>query len=132
MVLHKLHKCKDCPSSFNSEYGLIFHTNNLHNNKCDLCERIFKSKHLMMNHIYNVHKSLPKVKAEKKENYLKNQIENPNTEEKIKFECEVCDKQFSSKYSFLAHEKIVHDEKKSRSRMKCHQCQLEFVCSSGD
>ena len=134
MELKKSHRCKVCPASFNSEYGLAYHDRNFHNIKCDLCDMIFKSKSTLGSHITLIHKS-KEVKcvscdavfgsSSKCQYHFPKGLSIPisSNETTIQNRCNICDKQLSCPSSLLSHMKKVHG---NDGKSKCYICDQVF------
>ena len=141
-TIRKPNKCKFCAASFNSIYGLFYHTNSAHNNKSDICEKSFKSKDLLSSHISRLHKCNSGLKKYGCESCGKNfptdfalqghecmsntlssngGIETGSINED--FKCNICNKTFCSKASLSNHNEHVHEGK----RYYCDQCENDFI-----
>ena len=129
----KRHKCKDCEFGTVSQSKLEDHINQVHLKikpyKCNTCDKSFSRSSHLKGHIARVHAE--KVKCDQCQKELKNELSlighikhtHPNTNNL--FQCDACDKTYTTMQSLTFHKKSVHEKK---FYVKCDFCDLE-ICN---
>jgi len=121
-------KCKQCEKEFRQESHLKTHVESTHEkscNPCDICGKIYPSQTYLKMHINNVHenkgtkpKQLPSVKNEymcqlcgksrSSNGILHHFVNCENYTEGVKYQCDSCEKTYSSRYLLKDHVHVTH------------------------
>ena len=151
------HKCDHCSNQYKDKSVLVRHQKATHQGlrfKCDECPKCFSRQENLYKHTASFHKK--NVREKKKEYQQFRTIFSTSSvlslnKEILRYECELCEKSFSTKQKLTRHDAFIHKgikhkclqcdfqcaRKKSLSvhietvhEMKCQQCRKTFSTSS--
>ena len=133
------HQCPICLKKFPMMSHLVRHISKSHEKhdslQCQFCEQVFVHQLCVDFHIKKTHalqmlvpppvpsEDQPKKSEEKKKKPKVKQ--EPSTEDKTQFLCDICNMGFSNRKGYTRHIKRVHEK---QGRVKCEQCG-KVVCS---
>ena len=109
-------QCSQCPKTFRSNSDRLRHEDGVHSKgrfPCEICGTILSAKSYLTIHMRRVH------------NKKKSEFESTKEPEESKgFDCEYCDKSYSSEHSLRRHIQVVH---KKDQVCKCDVCGATFA-----
>ena len=146
------YKCSNCSAELTSKSALEHHVSSVHGEKkpfeCPTCKQKFPTKQSCEKHIFSGHESFSDQKCIKKTNQVQNIKEKSNFdlkgsldlavhEDKISFECSICDHSFGLKSHLEHHISSVHESKRARVDSESdpdwtpyrHEKKMPFKCS---
>ena len=134
-------KCTACEMTFFKSISLRKHKKKIHSvgntyHKCEYCSKIMSTKNNLNRHIKNVHSStndqkyiedVPEIKTELTTNSIA-LISLDNRQKVQKYYCDLCMKNFTTKYNLKDHVDNVHKKQKNYTCLHCKKSFFQKGC----